>query len=111
MSSFDYSAPAELFLFKPAKGSHTKYRRFTTAAEALRYAVEDLRTPKAFGAHLEVGDERFDTSESNASMKPMIIRCGSPRTSKKPSKPLGVLKRWETWISPKSLTQNIARHL
>jgi hypothetical protein len=23
MSSFDYSAPAELFLFKPAKGSHT----------------------------------------------------------------------------------------
>jgi hypothetical protein len=22
-----------------------------------------LRTPKAFGAHLEVGDERFDSSE------------------------------------------------
>jgi hypothetical protein len=43
MSSFDYSAPAELFLFKPAKGSRTKYRRFATAAEALRYAVEDLR--------------------------------------------------------------------
>jgi hypothetical protein len=63
VSSFDYSAPAELFLFKPAKGSRTKYRRFATAAEALRYAVEDLRTPKAFGAHLEVGDERFDSSE------------------------------------------------
>jgi hypothetical protein len=63
MSSFDYSAPAELFLFKPAKGSRTNYRRFATAAEVLRYAVEDLRTPKAFGAHLEVGDERFDSSE------------------------------------------------
>jgi hypothetical protein len=25
--------------------------------------VEDLRTPKAFGAHLEVGDSRFDSSE------------------------------------------------
>jgi hypothetical protein len=61
MSSFDYSAPAELFLSKPAKG--TKYRRFATAAEALRYAVEDLRMPKAFGAWLEVGDERFDSSE------------------------------------------------
>jgi hypothetical protein len=61
--SFDYSAPAELFLFKPAKGSRTKYRRFATAAEALRYAVEDLRTPKAFGAHMEVGDERFDSIE------------------------------------------------
>jgi hypothetical protein len=59
MSSFDYNAPAELFLAKPAKGCRTKYRRFATAAEALRYAVEDLRAPKAFGAHLEVGDERF----------------------------------------------------
>jgi hypothetical protein len=63
MSSFDYSAPAELFLFKPAKGSRTKYRRFATAAEALRNSVEDLGTPKDFGAHLEVGDERFDSSE------------------------------------------------
>ena len=63
MSSFDYNAPAELFLSKPAKGSRTKYRRFATAAEALRYAVEDLRMPKAFGAWLEVGDERFSSSE------------------------------------------------
>jgi hypothetical protein len=63
MSFFDYNAPAELFLMKPAKGSRAKDRRFATAAEALRYAVEDLRTPKAFGAHLEVGDERFDSSE------------------------------------------------
>ena len=61
MSSFDYKAPAELFLSKPAKGSRTKYRRFATAAEAIRYAVEDL--PKAFGAWLEVGDERFSSSE------------------------------------------------
>jgi hypothetical protein len=45
------------------KGSRTKNRRFTTAAEAIRYAVEDLRTPKAFGAWLEVGDERFNSRE------------------------------------------------
>ena len=77
MSSFDYRAPAELFLAKPMKGSRTKYWRFTTAAEALRYAVEDLRTPKAFGAWLEVGDERFDSSEINACTKPMVIHCGS----------------------------------
>src|ERR1700722_5437170 len=63
MSSFDYSAPAELFLAKPMKGSRTKYRRFATAAEAIRYAVEDLRTPKAFGAWLEVGDQRFNSVE------------------------------------------------
>jgi hypothetical protein len=61
--SFDYSAPAELFLAKPIKGSRTKYRRFATAAEAIRYVVEDLRTPRAFGAWLEVGDERFNSVE------------------------------------------------
>jgi len=63
MPPFDYNAPAELFLAKPVKGSRTKYRRFATAAEALRFAVEDLRIPKAFGAWLAVGDERFDSSE------------------------------------------------
>ena len=63
MSSFDYRAPAELFLAKPIKGSRTKYRRFATAAEAIRYAVEGLRTPGAFGAWLQVGDERFNSVE------------------------------------------------
>jgi hypothetical protein len=63
MSSFDYNAPAELFLSKPAKSSRTKYRRFATAAEALRYAVEDLRMPKAFSAWLGLGDARLDSNE------------------------------------------------
>jgi hypothetical protein len=45
------------------KGSRSKYRRFETAAEALRYAVEDLRTPRAFGAWLQVGDQRFNSVE------------------------------------------------
>jgi hypothetical protein len=66
MSSFDHSAPAELFLSKPAKGSRTKYRRFATAAEALRYAVEDLRIPKAFGAWLEVGMSASAVATYNA---------------------------------------------
>jgi hypothetical protein len=63
MSSFDYNAPAELFLAKPAKLCRPKYRRFATAAEALRFAIEDLQTPKFFGAWLQVGDERFDSGE------------------------------------------------
>jgi len=77
MSSFDYGAPAELFLSKPAKGSRTKYRRFATAAEALRYAVEDLRIPKAFGAWLEVGDELSAAATYNVCTTPMIIRCAN----------------------------------
>ena len=77
MSSFDYNAPAELFLSKPAKGCRTKYRRFATAAEALRYAVEDLRTPKAFGAWLEVGTRVSTAPKFSACTKPMLIRCES----------------------------------
>jgi hypothetical protein len=57
--SFDYNTPAELFLAKRSKNGRKNYQRFTTAAEAIRCAVEDLRTPKALGAWLQVGDERF----------------------------------------------------
>jgi hypothetical protein len=60
---FDYNAPAELFLAKRTRNGRKNYQRFTTAAEAIRYAVEDLRTPKALGACLQVGDERFDSSD------------------------------------------------
>ena len=73
MSSFDYTAPAELFVAQPAKLCRNKYRRFPTAAEALRFAVEDLRTPKAFGAWLEVGDERFNSTEIQRLYE--AIRC------------------------------------
>ena len=61
-TTFDYSSPAELFLSK-RRVRHTEYRRFATAAEAIRYAVEILRTPRAFGAWLQVGDERFNSNE------------------------------------------------
>ena len=63
MPPFDYSAPAELFLAKRTKSSRENYRRFATAAEAIRYAVEDLRTPKALDAWLQVGDERCSSTE------------------------------------------------
>jgi hypothetical protein len=53
--SFDYSAPAEIFLAKRTKNGRANYLGFATAAEAIRYAVETLRTPKALGAWLEVG--------------------------------------------------------
>jgi hypothetical protein len=52
--SFDYEAPAELFLAKRTKSGHQNHRRFATAVEAIRYAIEDLRTPE---------DERFDSTE------------------------------------------------
>jgi hypothetical protein len=37
-----------------------RYPRFTTAAEAIRFAIEELPTVRALGAWMQVGDERLD---------------------------------------------------
>lgn len=64
MKAFDYTAAAELFA-RPLVGYRRKpkamtYRRFQTAAEALRYAIEELPEPLLEGTILEVGEERYD---------------------------------------------------
>ena len=60
--AFDYSAPAELFMAKRRGGARQPlgYRRFATAAEAIRFAVEDFPAVRTLGAWMQVGDERFD---------------------------------------------------
>src|SRR6516165_10008554 len=59
---FDYGIPAELFMGKRKGGPRQplRYRRFATAAEAIRFAVEELPAVRALGAWMQVGDERFD---------------------------------------------------
>jgi hypothetical protein len=54
--------PAELFMGKRkrGRGQPLRYRRFATAAEAIRFAVEELPAVRALGAWMQVGDERFD---------------------------------------------------
>jgi hypothetical protein len=58
--AFDYSSPAELYLSKRGR-RHTEYRRFATAAEATRYAVEELRALRSLTAWMRVDDERFSS--------------------------------------------------
>ena len=62
MMTFDYGAPAELFMAKRKGGARQPlgYRRFATAAEAIRFAVEDFPAVRTLGAWMQVGDERFD---------------------------------------------------
>ena len=72
--AFDYSSPAELFLAK-RRGRHTDYRRFATATEAIRYAVEELRTHRSLSAWMQVGEDRFSKEEINRLYDEMIILC------------------------------------
>lgn len=39
------------------------YRRFATAAEALRFAVEESSAVGTLGAWMQVGDHRFDSDD------------------------------------------------
>jgi hypothetical protein len=62
MANFDYTVPAELF---PGRAHNSRsgpvgYRRFGNAADAIRFAIEDLRAEFLAGAYLEVDEERFD---------------------------------------------------
>jgi molybdate transport system regulatory protein len=80
-TAFDYSSPAELYLLRRRR-RHTDYRRFGTAAEAIRYAFEELRTRRSLGAWMQVGDELFNKSEINRLYYPL-----SESLSAVPTKP------------------------
>jgi hypothetical protein len=62
LMKFDYESPAELFMAKRRGGTRQPlgYRRFGTAAEAIRFAVEEFPAVRTLGAWLQVGDERYD---------------------------------------------------
>jgi len=66
MMTFDYTASAELFIPKKGKAGlrqPVSYRRFATAAEAIRFAVEDFPAIHTFRAWMRVGDERFNSED------------------------------------------------
>src|SRR5260370_23181654 len=61
-TTLDYGVAAELFMARRKGGARQpmSYRRFATAAEAIRFAIEELPALRALGAWMQVGDERFD---------------------------------------------------
>ena len=60
--TFDYGLPAELFMAKRKPGTRSRpiSRRFATAAEAIRFVVEEFPAIRALGAWMQVGNERFN---------------------------------------------------
>ena len=61
MAVFDYNAPADLFPARSKAGRRPiGYRRFSTAAEAIRFAVEQMPFEFLDGTILEVGNVRVN---------------------------------------------------
>ena len=57
--AFDCDAPAELYMPKRksiGRRPASSYRRFAKAAEAIRFAVEELPAIKTLGTWMQVGD-------------------------------------------------------
>jgi hypothetical protein len=60
LEKFNYDLSAELFPVRNRKSaSKIRYRRFDRAAEAIRFAVEELPAPVFLGAYIEVDEYRL----------------------------------------------------
>jgi Arc/MetJ-type ribon-helix-helix transcriptional regulator len=67
MDKFDYDAPAELFPSRNRKiASRVKYRRFDHAADAIRFAVEELPEALLLGAFIEIEESRLGHKDIRA---------------------------------------------
>ncbi len=67
MHKFDYEAPAELFPSRNRKVvNKVKYRRFERAADAIRFAVEELPEPLLLGAFIEIDEARLGHKDIRA---------------------------------------------
>lgn len=65
MVEFNYTAAAELFATKkrfPRRRSFG-YKRFAQAADAIRFAMEDLPPECLVGAYLEVDEQRYGSDD------------------------------------------------
>jgi hypothetical protein len=84
-NTFDFSVEAELFPARSArqKRSTVRYKRFPHAADAIRFAVEELPPELLLGAFLEIDGERYggeDIRRLYDSNDFPLSRCGAPQT-------------------------------
>jgi hypothetical protein len=65
MAAFDYDAAAELFPTRRRvpRREPFGYKRFEQAAQAIRFAIEDLPPECLVGAFLEVDEQRYGSDD------------------------------------------------
>ena len=64
LNRFDYGAAAELFMNRNRTAKRRpKYKRFDTAAQAVRFVVEELPAAVLPGAYLLIAEARFGVEE------------------------------------------------
>ena len=65
MSKFDYNCAAELFAMRRRlpRRQPFGYKRFTQAAQAIRFAIEELPAECLVGAYLEVDEQRYGVDD------------------------------------------------
>lgn len=83
MSEFDYNASAELFAIRKRlpRRQPFGYKRFMQAADAIRFAMEDLPPECLVGAFLEVDERRYGSEDIRRlyeSAKYPLIRRAAP---------------------------------
>ncbi|MGH6736402.1 MAG: hypothetical protein ACRECX_10045 [Methyloceanibacter sp.] len=63
MTAIDFGSSAELFPARSwkARSRGISYKRFDDAAEAIRFAIEELPPECLLGTYLEVDEKRFDS--------------------------------------------------
>ena len=81
MAAFYYNAEAELFppRLRKSRDRRFGYRRFARAAEAVRFAIEELPTELLAGAVLEVDGERYCGRTFAVSTRARIFRRSRKR--------------------------------
>ena len=62
---FDYCTEAELFTtgYRNSRRQPLAYRRFARAADAIRFAIEELPPQLLVGTYLEVNELRYQSTE------------------------------------------------
>lgn len=62
---FDYSTPAELYTYDRRKKGRSSvvFRRFDSAAKAIRYSMEELERANLPGSLLEVDESRYQHTD------------------------------------------------